>query len=133
MDWFYILHVIWYWQSLFKFSTIQLLFFPYNLGRALGSLVGGFMIAPLGIPTTFRLAAAVSAVTCVLYFIINRFFFHKQQLERKNKSTKTPQTNREETDVESNVVEHTSTKDTPNGMDSKVVKRVYSNSAFEKD
>lgn len=91
------------------------------------------MIAPLGIRITFRIAAAVSAVSCVLYFIINRFFFHKQQLERK-KNSKTPQTNREEIDVESNVVENTSTKDTPSDMgDSKVVKRVYSNPAFEKE
>lgn len=92
------------------------------------------MIEPLGIRITFRLAAAVSAVSCVLYFIANRFFFHKQQLERKYNSTKTPQTNGEEVDVESNVVDNTGTKDTTSDVgDCKVVKRVYCNPAFETD
>ncbi|KAK3883647.1 hypothetical protein Pcinc_012057 [Petrolisthes cinctipes] len=104
----------------------------HGIGRAIGSLVGGFLIAPIGIRATFRLAAGLSAITCIIYFILNRVFFHKQQLERKNKSAKAPQTNGEVVDVESNIVENS--KDTSSDVgNSKVVKREYSNPVFEKD
>ncbi|KAK4306271.1 hypothetical protein Pmani_021893 [Petrolisthes manimaculis] len=104
----------------------------HGIGRAIGSLVGGFLIAPIGIRATFRLAAGVSAITCIIYFILNRVFFHKQQLERQKKSAKAPQTNGEVVDVESNIVENS--KDTSSDVgNSKAVKREYSNPVFEKD
>ena len=52
-------------------------------GRGLGSLVGGFMIGPLGIVNTFRIMGAVSGVVGVTYFTLNKVFFQKLQRERK--------------------------------------------------
>lgn len=40
-------------------------------------------MGPLGVRNTFRLMAAVCAVTCISYFIINHLFFRKLQLERQ--------------------------------------------------
>ncbi|MPC09824.1 Major facilitator superfamily domain-containing protein 6 [Portunus trituberculatus] len=60
----------------------------YGVGRGLGSLVGGFLIGPLGVRNTFRIMALVCAVTCIVYFILNRLFFVKAQEERKLKAEK---------------------------------------------
>lgn len=54
----------------------------YGVGRGVGSLLGGFLMGPLGVRNTFRLMAAVCAVTCTSYFIINHIFFRKLQKER---------------------------------------------------
>ncbi|XP_042222971.1 major facilitator superfamily domain-containing protein 6-like [Homarus americanus] len=54
----------------------------YGVGRGLGSLIGGFLMGPLGVRNTFRLMALVCAVTCLTYFIINHVFFRQLQQER---------------------------------------------------
>ncbi|XP_045105276.1 major facilitator superfamily domain-containing protein 6-A-like isoform X2 [Portunus trituberculatus] len=55
----------------------------HGVGRGLGSLVGGYMIGPLGIVNTFRIMGAVSGVVGVAYFTLNKVFFKKLQQERK--------------------------------------------------
>ncbi|KAK4325539.1 hypothetical protein Pmani_003886 [Petrolisthes manimaculis] len=47
----------------------------YGVGRGLGSLLGGFLVEPLGVRNTFRLMAGVCAITCVLYFLTIQFLF----------------------------------------------------------
>ncbi|KAK8734829.1 hypothetical protein OTU49_005674, partial [Cherax quadricarinatus] len=54
-------------------------------GRGVGSLMGGFLMGPIGVRNTFRLMGVICAVTCILYFVINRIFFRKLQLEREEK------------------------------------------------
>ena len=55
-------------------------------GRGLGSLVGGFLMGPLGVRNTFRIMALVCGITCIVYFILNRLFFMKAQEERRLKA-----------------------------------------------
>lgn len=43
-------------------------------------------MGPLGVRNIFRLMSLVCAVTCVVYFILNRLFFAKAQEERKLKA-----------------------------------------------
>lgn len=57
----------------------------FGVGRGMGSLLGGFLMGPIGVRNTFRLMAVVCAVTCIAYFIINRLFFQKLQVEREQK------------------------------------------------
>ncbi|XP_042874834.1 major facilitator superfamily domain-containing protein 6-like isoform X2 [Penaeus japonicus] len=72
----------------------------YGVGRGLGSLLGGFLIGPLGIRTTFRIMAIVCLVTCITYFFVNRSFFRKHQLERKKKRTENEEKKEEKKDEE---------------------------------
>ncbi|XP_037783152.1 major facilitator superfamily domain-containing protein 6-B-like isoform X2 [Penaeus monodon] len=76
----------------------------YGVGRGLGSLLGGFLIGPLGIRTTFRLMAIVCLVTCITYFVINRSFFRKHQLERKKKRAEEKQEEKKEEEAQKNAV-----------------------------
>lgn len=92
-------------------------------GRGLGSLVGGFLIGPLGVRNTFRIMALVCAVTCIVYFILNRLFFVKAQEERKLKAEKEKKDEKEAvtdergTDKElGNVVENGRKKDTKDNV-----------------
>lgn len=66
-------------------ATLQGLYggIHYGVGRGLGSLLGGFMIGPLGIRNTFRLMGILCAVTCITYFIVNHIFFRKLQNQRR--------------------------------------------------
>nr|XP_053644364.1 major facilitator superfamily domain-containing protein 6-A-like [Cherax quadricarinatus]XP_053644365.1 major facilitator superfamily domain-containing protein 6-A-like [Cherax quadricarinatus] len=57
----------------------------FGVGRGVGSLMGGFLMGPIGVRNTFRLMGVICAVTCILYFVINRIFFRKLQLEREEK------------------------------------------------
>ncbi|XP_045110371.1 major facilitator superfamily domain-containing protein 6-like isoform X2 [Portunus trituberculatus] len=95
----------------------------YGVGRGLGSLVGGFLIGPLGVRNTFRIMALVCAVTCIVYFILNRLFFVKAQEERKLKAEKEKKDEKEavteerSTDKElGNVVENSTKKDTKDSV-----------------
>ncbi|XP_076033207.1 major facilitator superfamily domain-containing protein 6-like [Oratosquilla oratoria] len=54
----------------------------HGVGRGLGSLVGGFLLLPLGVRNTFRLMSVVCAVTCVGYFLVSKFFFRKIESEQ---------------------------------------------------
>ncbi|XP_068213541.1 LOW QUALITY PROTEIN: major facilitator superfamily domain-containing protein 6-A-like [Palaemon carinicauda] len=55
----------------------------YGVGRGIGSLIGGFMMKPIGVRNTFRLTGAFSLAAGVVYFFVNRIFFQKLQDERK--------------------------------------------------
>ncbi|KAK8392898.1 hypothetical protein O3P69_013132 [Scylla paramamosain] len=95
----------------------------YGVGRGLGSLVGGFLIGPLGVRNTFRIMALVCAVTCIVYFILNRLFFVKAQEERRLKAEKEKTDEKEavtderSTDKElGNVVENGTKKDTKDSV-----------------
>ncbi|XP_047496923.1 major facilitator superfamily domain-containing protein 6-like isoform X1 [Penaeus chinensis] len=79
----------------------------YGVGRGLGSLLGGFLIGPLGIRTTFRLMAIVCLVTCIAYFVINRSFFRKHQLERKKRLAEEKQEEKKEEEAQKNAVNMT--------------------------
>ncbi|ROT66551.1 hypothetical protein C7M84_015430 [Penaeus vannamei] len=79
----------------------------YGVGRGLGSLLGGFLIGPLGIRTTFRLMAIVCLVTCIAYFVINRSFFRKHQLERKKQRAEEKQEEKKEEEAQKNAVNMT--------------------------
>lgn len=46
-------------------------------GYGVGSVLGGFLLEPLGIRNTFRMMAVVCGVTCVAYFLANRFLFSR--------------------------------------------------------
>ncbi|XP_063872260.1 major facilitator superfamily domain-containing protein 6-B-like [Scylla paramamosain] len=55
----------------------------HGVGRGLGSLVSGFLMAPLGLRNVFRVLALVCGATGVLYFATNCLFFRKLQKKRK--------------------------------------------------
>ncbi|XP_045110373.1 major facilitator superfamily domain-containing protein 6-like [Portunus trituberculatus] len=55
----------------------------HGVGRGLGSLVSGFLMAPLGLRNVFRVLALLCGVTGVLYFTTNCLFFRKLQKKRK--------------------------------------------------
>lgn len=91
----------------------------YGVGRGLGSLVGGFLIGPLGVRNTYRIMAIVCAVTCIVYFILNRMFFVKAQEERRLKAEQEKKDGKDTTTDEKindkelgNVVENGIKKDT---------------------
>ncbi|XP_037782940.1 major facilitator superfamily domain-containing protein 6-like [Penaeus monodon] len=67
-------------------ATLQGLYggIHYGVGRGLGSLLGGFMIGPLGIRNTFRLMGILCAVTCITYFVVNHICFRKLQNQRRD-------------------------------------------------
>ncbi|KAL7638047.1 UNVERIFIED_CONTAM: hypothetical protein RMT77_011672 [Armadillidium vulgare] len=49
----------------------------YGLGKSVGSLIGGVMIDILGNTLSYRIMAALTGATGILYFLINRLFFRK--------------------------------------------------------
>ncbi|XP_076033205.1 uncharacterized protein LOC143020621 isoform X2 [Oratosquilla oratoria] len=60
-------------------ATLQGLYggLHYGVGNGLGSLVGGFLLKPLGPRLTFRLTAVVSGTVGFLYYVLHIFFFRK--------------------------------------------------------
>nr|XP_053654664.1 major facilitator superfamily domain-containing protein 6-A-like [Cherax quadricarinatus] len=98
----------------------------YGIGRALGSLIGGNLIKVVGIRNTFRGAAGVSAVACILYFFINYNCFRKQQQERRQKAI-SEKTNKATVTEEK---KHTEDKITKSTADGNVLKQEHLNSAF---
>lgn len=55
----------------------------YGVGRGVGSLIGGFLMKPIGVRDTFRLTGAISLVTGIVYFVLNKLYFQKLQDERR--------------------------------------------------
>ncbi|XP_076033193.1 uncharacterized protein LOC143020620 isoform X2 [Oratosquilla oratoria] len=50
----------------------------HGVGNSLGSLVGGFLLKPLGARSTFRLTAVVSGTVGILYFLLHIIYFKKR-------------------------------------------------------
>ncbi|XP_069959872.1 major facilitator superfamily domain-containing protein 6-A-like [Cherax quadricarinatus] len=98
----------------------------YGIGRALGSLIGGNLIKVVGIRNTFRGAAGVSALACILYFFINYNCFRKQQQERRQKAI-SEKTNKATVTEEK---KHTEDKITKFTADDNIPKQEYLSSAF---
>ncbi|XP_076031168.1 major facilitator superfamily domain-containing protein 6-like [Oratosquilla oratoria] len=50
----------------------------YGVGRGAGSLVGGFLLVPLGPRNTFRVLACMCGLASIGYFLLNAFVFRKR-------------------------------------------------------
>ncbi|XP_076041032.1 major facilitator superfamily domain-containing protein 6-like [Oratosquilla oratoria] len=58
----------------------------YGVGHGLGSLIGGFLLKPLGPRWTFRLTALVTLVVALSYLFIHMAFFRRSEYTRFDES-----------------------------------------------